>query len=473
MGRLRRSYVFAVSALAAFVVTLAVQRDMGSDYQATAGLLTERSRTETVETSAKDVREMERLLVANETIRQAAREAGLPVQDDSHQFEPAAPTVADIRRQLVVQRSSASHDQIELSVTYSGAEERSAVRMVNAVAQQAVRSHQLASSRRSEAQKAADAAEKAARVAAQDWAETRRKRDTFVAVNEKLLTATPEPSPPLVQKTAPSETPPAVSDATRQRIADLTSRLQAQEVVRKQLLATMTTEHPHYQLVRDQIAQLQAEIAEANRSLVPAEPAKAAVAVQPSASPAPTQPLPTQQALLAELGRLEQNVVAARQQHESLVRAATEARRLAELQSTPEAWVVTPSEDARRLSRPTSVPGVLLALAIGILAGSATLLMGGAIRTLSQAADVEALGLSVLGTVPERGEPVAGASRMCHRPSRWVLWASEATLALFLGAMVIVALKNHEFAMQIAADPLSGLAEGLRRLPSVFGGPVI
>jgi hypothetical protein len=46
-------------------------------------------------------------------------------------------------------------------------------------------------------------------------------------------------------------------------------------------------------------------------------------------------------------------------------------------------------------------------------------------------------------------------------------------LALFLGAMVLVALKNHEFARQIAADPLSGLAEGVRRLPSLFGGPVL
>jgi len=473
-GRLRRTYVFAVSALAAFVVALAVQRDMGCDYQTTARLSAGETPTASVPRSAKELRELESLITASETIRQAAREAGIRLQDqdDVHQAEPAMPTVADIRRQLTAERIKTPQDCVELSVALTGADEKLSIQMVNAVARQAAQLQQMSTRSRSEAQKAADTAEKAARAAAQDWAEARRKRDTFVAANERLLAAATEPVPPAVPQPPPQPVP-TVNNATRQRIAELTSRLQAQEVVRKQLLAKMTPEHPHYQLMRDQIAQLQAEIDDANRSLIPTEPALPAVTADPTALSERSSPPQGQSALLAELGRLEQHVVALRQQQETLVRAATEARRLAESQVPAETWTVHPADSARRINRPTSVPGVLLSLAIGILAGSATLLIGGAIRTISQASDIEALGVRLLGTLPDQADVMAGASRLRHGPSRWVLWASEATLLLFLAAMVLVAFKNHDFARQIAADPLSGLAEGVRRLPSLFGGPVI
>jgi hypothetical protein len=177
---------------------------------------------------------------------------------------------------------------------------------------------------------------------------------------------------------------------------------------------------------------------------------------------------------LDELAILERSVVVNKDRQERLASQAAEAHRLALAQPARELWRVEAAEIARRVPRPTSLPSVLVATAIALVVGSATLLIGGAIRTIDRGADVEdILHVRLLGSLSDSGEVIAGRARVSHRPSRWVLLASEATLAVFLAAMVIVALLNHDFAAQIVSDPLSGLAEGVRRLPAAFGGPVL
>lgn len=472
-GRTRRSYVFAVSALAAFSIALMVQRDMGADYLATATLTPEEAESQSSQAIEKEARRIERALTTSEIIRQAASEAGLRLENDAVPGDASAAQaakMAKIRGRLTVQRSKVVDGLATVRVSFTGTEQEPTLRMVNALAQQAAHTQSSVNGSLTANQQAAPAAEHAAAAAAQDLAESRRKRDAFVAVNEKILTGAPASrTPALPTLETPTDVNRETEAAVRQRVRQLDRRLEDLQSVRKQLLASMTPEHPHYQLVRDQIAQLQSEIDDANRSLSQSNPPR-----QPSVAVSQILVEQRQQALLEELAMLERSVVVKKERYELLAREAAEARRPTVAQPARELWRVEPADSARRVPRPTSLPSVLVALAIGIVAGSATLLIGGAIRTINRAGDVEdLLHVRLLGTLPDTGEVVAGRSRLSHRPSRWVLLVSEATLAIFLAAMVIVALRNHEFATQIVSDPLSGLAEGVRRLPAAFGGPVL
>ncbi|MCE9555139.1 MAG: hypothetical protein K8T91_17450 [Planctomycetes bacterium] len=443
-----------------------------------ATLTTEETDGQPSQAIEKEARGIERVLTTSETIRQAASDAGLRLETDVVGAKPriqTATTITEIRRCLTVQRSKVVDGVATINISFTGTEQQPTLRLVNALAQQAARTQSSVGRSSSASQQAATAAEQATASAAQDLAEARRKRDTFIATHQKILTAPLASQVPAIPPAeAPTEASREAEAALRQRVRQLDSRLEGLQTVRKQLLASMTPEHPHYQLVRDQIVQLQAEIDDANKSLAPAKSPGQASAADSQALATQRQLAQKQQELLEELAILERSVVVKKDRHDTLAREAAEARRLALAQPARELWRVEAAENARRVPRPTSLPSLLVALAIAVVVGSATLLIGGAIRTIDRAADVEELlQVRLLGSLPDAGEVISGRPRVSHLSSRWVLLASEATLAIFLAAMVIVALRNHEFAAQIVSDPLSGLAEGVRRLPAAFGGPVL
>ena len=464
--------MFAVSALAAFAVALMVQRDMGADFVAVAKITCTETEGLSLQAMDKSATSLERSLTTADVIRAAAGDAGMALESEAGKTTRApAMTFEDVRNRTSVLRSLDTHGVASVSVSYTGGEQQSTLRLVNALAQQAVRQQQFVSQRTSARAQAAAAAEQAAHAAAQDFVEARRQRDAFATTNEKLLAAQfPMEEPALAPPEQPSDVEREADTAARQKVRQMDSRLEELKGIRRRLLSSMTPEHPHYQLVRDQIAQLQSEIDEVNRTLKPAQPPRPALALDPQAQAARQR----QQKLLAELGTLERGVVEAKVRHETLARDAAEARRMVASQLTGDLWRVEAAEVAQRVPRRTTVPSVLIALAIALMAGSATLLIGGAIRTIDRAADVgELLNVKLLGSLPDSGETVAGRTRAKRRPSRFVLTACELTLGLFLVAMAVVALSNRDFAAQIVVDPLSGLAEGVRRLPATFGGPVL
>jgi hypothetical protein len=472
MGRVRRSYVFAVSALATFAVALMIQRDMGADYAATATLTADEPDGLTVQTMEKQTRMLERALTSAELIRIAAEDAGMDLTGASSNNESAsaAPlSVDDIRRRLTIVRGRGADGCAEVSATYMGHEESSAIRLINSLARQGARQQRQPVQSPSSTEQAAAAAEQSAAKAAAELARARSDRDDFASANEKLLTARlPAEGPVLPSAAETGDSSQQVDLAVRKQIGQLQERKEELKVARQRLLSTMTPDHPHHQMLRDQVAQLQTDIDEASRSLAPAPPLPARTADSLAKVRA------RQQKLLAELASRDEAVNSAKGRLDVAQSEAADARRLAVRPAVADVWRVDEAEAARRVPHRTTLPSVLIAMAVGIVAGSATLLTFAAVRTIDRPGDVElALHVRLLGALEDAGQPVAGRRRSTQRATRFALLASEATLALCLAAMIMVALLNKDFAAQIVSDPLAGLAEGVRRLPAAVRGSIL
>lgn len=469
-GRLRRFYVFAVSALAAFAIALALQRDMTADYIATATLTAAPGAARQADSN---LRSMKQALVAGDTIRAAASDAGLALATSDADSEPrdSALSVEEIRQRLKLHAGQNRDGGAAIAVAWTGPSERATVGLLNALSRQAVQQLARHNEDTIADQQAIAAAERGSIAATQDVADAKRKRDVFVAENERLLSmpvAADGPSLPTTDE-SPARSA-AANEQARQRVSEVDRRLEEMQRVRRQLLTSMTPDHPHFQLVRDQISQLQAEIEEANRSLAPAKPPVREVANDVAAQ----RQQQRQQQLMQHLAMLESSVATAKTRQEDATRKLADLRRAAASRLPQETWRIEPAQTAQCIPRRTSPAAFLLSLTLGLAAGSATLLLGGATRLIQRAAEIpQLLHVPLLASLADAGEPVPGRARAAHRPSRWILLASEATLALFLGAMLIVALTNHDFATQVANDPLAALAEGVRRLPATFGGPIL
>jgi hypothetical protein len=282
-----------------------------------------------------------------------------------------------------------------------------------------------------------------------------------------------EPAPR--QATVPANQPVKTTAAANSPLADLEHGLADLKLQREKLLDRLTPSHPMILALDASIADVEQRL-EAVKNSTQADSPRVDLGLPVAVGAEQTGGDDETQASVASRERLTGLMIAAgRAQRDFALATEKERSKLGELTRAVNALALAPTpKTANGVMPPRPILAICMAFTLATIGGIAAARAARRTeRTFASAMEVEScLGLPILGRLAiaggASGTP-AIESQLEAAWSRRSLKVCELFLAITLGAVVVLALINLPLARHFAADPLTGLSEGIVKMRGLAG----
>jgi hypothetical protein len=293
-------------------------------------------------------------------------------------------------------------------------------------------------------------------------------RFMFTGVDEPVESAP-------TQSAIPAHRPARMDDNANPISADVEQRLANLNREREKLLDRLTPSHPTMQALDASIADLERRIEGARKTtqtpLPPIElnlptaerPERAGVANEPRGS-------------VVSFEKLKDLMIfAGHARRDFEIAADSERVKWADFSHAVSAVALAPAVPmTRSVDPPQPVFAIYLVLIVATVGGiAAATAAQGSKPTFDAANEVESeLNLPILGTLMIAGGSNDGPALATTEVQFWIrrsMAVAELTLAIAIGALVVLALSDFPLARHLAADPFSGLVDGIVKLRGLVG----
>jgi hypothetical protein len=452
-----RAYIFLVVALTVFLVGLAFWRQPVSGYTARIGLVHRQLAGPGAGAAPVDQAKIEAQLRAEILSPQAWRDWG-----QAAKFSGTADELAALQQRTTVHVHTKPTGETHIALWHAGASEEQALAVAQQLAERFATKHSQQHQSRRRCQQCDEARAEVARATA-EMQQAKEAVESF-----RLRHAAELSPPPASDRQAASSTaaeaaaqPSTAGETVNPQWQSRSDRLDVLRAAHARLLEQRTPEHPEVVDLAWQIQQVEADLAKTPRLLeTPNTPAVEATTVATSAAPSAE--------VLDQLRKLTAVADAAERRHGEALTAERRAWQQRWSQPSEQVSIVEPAQIVQRHGGGPSKGSVLLISLVAIVCGGVAAWRSQLVEqpaVLVSAAQLEAMGLSVVATLSSRDGPAIPQPQLSNPLwIRYLTLGCELSLAAIVALLVVVVLSDWHIAAQAIWDPLSAFSDAIWRL---------